>query len=52
MSGRIGTMRLTGSLAAAGMLVAGLGLGLAAQQKAAPAATATKPVVLVYKSPT
>ena len=38
-------------LTAAGVLVAGL--GLAAQQKPAPAATAAgKPTVTVYKSPT
>jgi hypothetical protein len=40
-------------LALAGVLVAGLGLGLAAQQKpAAPAAAGAKPSVMVYKSPT
>lgn len=47
-------MRLTGSvLAVASVLVAGLGLGLGAQQKTtAPAAAGAKPVVSVYKSPT
>jgi hypothetical protein len=47
-------MRPTASIGAVGLLVAGLGLGLAAQQKqAAPGgASAAKPVVSVYKSPT
>lgn len=42
-------MRTRTGLAVAGFVVAGLGLGLAAQQKAAPAA---KPTVSVFKSPT
>lgn len=36
--------------ALAGLIAASVGLGLAAQQK--PAATAAKPSVTVYKSPT
>jgi hypothetical protein len=38
-------------IAALGVL-AGLGLGLAAQQKPAAPAAGTKPLVKVYKSPT
>jgi hypothetical protein len=46
------TMKRTiGVLAASGVLAAGVGLGVAAQQK--PAATASaQPKVTVYKSPT
>ena len=46
--------RANTGLTLAGVLVAGLGFGLAAQQKTAPpaAAAGAKPSVMVYKSPT
>jgi hypothetical protein len=48
------TMKRTiGVLAASGVLAAGVGLGVAAQQKpAAPSASGTPAKVTVYKSPT
>jgi hypothetical protein len=42
--------RTIGVLAASGVLAAGIGLGVAAQQKPAPAGA--QPKVTVYKSPT
>lgn len=39
-------------IAAAGVVVAGLGLGVAAQQKPAAPGAAAQPKVTVYKSPT
>jgi hypothetical protein len=42
------SIRFTAAL----VVLAGLGLGLAAQQKPAPPAAGAKPLVKVYKSPT